>query len=61
MAQQEKQMRVGARQGIAYHPVKLVLMANGNRCKVDSSTFFLSDKALYSCRIVSSQLKSFFD
>ncbi len=29
MAQQGEQMRVGAREGFAYHSVKLVLLANG--------------------------------
>ncbi len=41
-------MRVGAREGFAHHSVKLVLVANGNRCEVDSNTFFFSNgKALY--------------
>jgi hypothetical protein len=35
MAQQGKQMRVGARKGFAYHSVKLVLLANGNMNEVD--------------------------
>ncbi len=40
MAQQGKQMRVGAREGFAYHSVQLVLlMANSNRYEVDSNTF----------------------
>jgi hypothetical protein len=30
MAQQGKQIRVGAREGYTYHPVKLVVLANGN-------------------------------
>jgi hypothetical protein len=47
MAQQGKQMRVGAREGFAYLSVKLGLLANGNRYEVDSNTFFLSGKALY--------------
>jgi hypothetical protein len=47
MAQQGKQMRVGAREGFAYHSVKLVLLANGNRYEVDSNTLFLSGKAFY--------------
>jgi hypothetical protein len=38
MAQQGKQMRVGACEGFAYHSVKLVLLANSNRCEVDSNT-----------------------
>jgi hypothetical protein len=43
MAQQGKQMRVGACEGFAYHSVKLVLLANGgNRYEVDSNTFALS-------------------
>ncbi len=46
MAQQGKQMKVGAREGFAYHSVKLVLLANGNRYEVDYKTiFFLSDQA----------------
>ncbi len=40
-AQQGKQMRVGARKGFAYHSVKLVLLANGNRYVFDYNTFFL--------------------
>jgi hypothetical protein len=40
MAHHGKQMRVGAREGFAYHPVKLVLLANGKRYEVDSYTFF---------------------
>jgi hypothetical protein len=40
MAQQGKQMRVGAREGFAYHSVKLVLLANSNNYDVDSSAFF---------------------
>jgi hypothetical protein len=40
MAQQGKQMRVGAREGFAYHSVELVLTANGNWYEVDSNTFF---------------------
>jgi hypothetical protein len=41
MEQQGKQMRVGAREGFAYHSVKLVSLANGNRYEVDSNTFYL--------------------
>ncbi len=38
MAQQGKQMRrVGAREGFAYHSVKLVLLANGDKYEVDSN------------------------
>jgi hypothetical protein len=51
MAQQGKQMRVGARKGFAYHSVKVVLLANVNRDEVDSNTFF-SGKALYSFEIL---------
>jgi hypothetical protein len=40
MAQQGKQMKVGAREGFAYHSVKLVLLANGNRYEVDYKTIF---------------------
>jgi hypothetical protein len=40
MAQQGKQMRVGARKGFANHSVKLVLLATGNGYEVDSNTFF---------------------
>jgi hypothetical protein len=46
MAQQGKQMRVDARKGFAYHSVKLVLLANGNRYEVDSNTFLVRGKAL---------------
>ncbi len=41
MAQQGKQMRVGAREGFAYHLVELVILANGNiRYEADSNMFF---------------------
>jgi hypothetical protein len=40
MAQQRKQMNVGAHEGFAYHSVKLVLPVNDNRFEVDSNTFF---------------------
>jgi hypothetical protein len=52
MAQQGKQMRVGAREGFAYNTVKLVLLANGNRYEVDYNTFFPSGKALYPFKIL---------
>ncbi len=39
MAQQGKHKRVGAREGFAYHSVKLVLLINGNRYYIDSDTF----------------------
>jgi hypothetical protein len=41
MTPQGKQMRVGACKSFAYHSVKLVLLANGERYEVDSNTFFL--------------------
>ncbi len=42
MAEQGKQMmRVGAREGFAYHSLKLVLLANGNRYEVDMVFFTL--------------------
>jgi hypothetical protein len=47
MAQQGKQMRVGAREVFPYDAEKVVLLANGNRYEVDSSTFFSTGKALY--------------
>jgi hypothetical protein len=46
MAQQGKQMILGAREGSAYHSVKLVLLANGNMYKVESNMFRLSGKAI---------------
>jgi hypothetical protein len=52
MAQQGKQMRVGAREGFAYHSVKLVLLANGNRYEFDSNKLFLSGKAIYPFKIL---------
>jgi hypothetical protein len=52
MAQHGKPMRVGALGGFAYHLVKLVLLANGNRYEVDSITFFLSGKAFYPFKIL---------
>jgi hypothetical protein len=45
MAQQGKQMRVGARKGFAYKSVKMVSLANGNWYEVDSNKFTLSGKA----------------
>jgi hypothetical protein len=46
-------MGVFARDGFAYLSVKLVVVANGNRYEVDSSTFvFLSGKALHPFRVV---------
>jgi hypothetical protein len=41
MAQQGKQMIVGACEGFAYHLVKLVLLANKNEYEVESITFFV--------------------
>jgi hypothetical protein len=52
MAQQGKQMRVGAREGLPYNSVKLVLLPNGNRYEVDSNTSFPSGKALYPFEIL---------
>ncbi len=46
MAQQGKQMRVGACKGFAHPSLKLVSLANSNRYEVDSKTFFLSGKTL---------------
>jgi hypothetical protein len=40
MAQQVKQMRVGAREGFTYHSAKLVLLANGNWYEIDFNTLF---------------------
>ncbi len=40
-------MRVGARKGFAYHSVKLVLLANGNKDEVVCNTCFLRGKELY--------------
>ncbi len=39
MAQQGKLMRVGAREGVAYHSVKLVILANGNRYEAHMNMF----------------------
>jgi hypothetical protein len=63
MAQQGKQMRVGAREGFAYHSVKVVLLANDNRYEVDSVTFLLSGKALHPFNTVycPAQTLNFFD
>jgi hypothetical protein len=54
MAQQCKQMRVGAREGFPCKSVKLGSLANGKRSEVDSKTFFLSGKALYPFKILPS-------
>jgi hypothetical protein len=40
MAEQGKQMRVGAREGFAHNSVKMVSLADDNRYEVDSNTFF---------------------
>jgi hypothetical protein len=40
-------MRVGAREGVAYHSIKLVLLTDSNRYDVGSTKQFLSCKALY--------------
>jgi hypothetical protein len=52
MTHQGKQMRVGAREGFAYHSVKPVLLVNGDRVTgmrliPFSSIFFIVVKALY--------------
>jgi hypothetical protein len=39
MAQQGTRMRVGVREGFAYHSVELVSVANGNKYEVDSKAF----------------------
>jgi hypothetical protein len=52
MAQQGKQMRVGAREGFGYHSVKQVSLANGDRDEVDSNNFFLRVKALYPFKVI---------
>jgi hypothetical protein len=46
MAEQGKQMRVGASTAFLYHSVKLVLLANGNRYEVDSNTIILNGESL---------------
>jgi hypothetical protein len=61
MAQQGKQMRVGACKGFAYRSVKLVLLANGNRYKVDSNTVFVSGKALYPFKVLPCPNSDLFD
>ncbi len=61
MARQGKRMRVGAREGFAYHSVKLVLLANGDRYKVDFNTFFLSVKVLYPFKMLPCLNFGFFD
>jgi hypothetical protein len=47
MAQQDKQMRVGARKGFEYNSGNLVLLANGHRYEDDSNSFYQSGKTLY--------------
>jgi hypothetical protein len=42
MAQQGKLMRVGAREGFAYHSVELLLLANSNRYEVESNILWYS-------------------
>ncbi len=41
MAQQDQQTRVCVGEGYAYHSLKQVLLANGNKYEVDSNYFFL--------------------
>ncbi len=46
-------MSVGAREGLAYHSVKLVLLANVNTYEVDSNRFFFRrGKALYPLKVL---------
>jgi hypothetical protein len=45
MAQQGKQMRVGAHESTSYYSVKLVSMAIGKWYEVDSNTLFISGEA----------------
>jgi hypothetical protein len=52
MAQEVKQMRVGACAGFAYNLVKLVLLADHTRYEVDSKTFYVSGKAPYPFKIL---------
>jgi hypothetical protein len=52
MAQQGKQLRVVAREDFAYHSVKLILLANGNRYEVDSYAILLSGKASHPFKIL---------
>jgi hypothetical protein len=40
MAQQGKQVRVGACKGFAYHSVKLVLLANGKGMRLIPTRFY---------------------
>ncbi len=54
-------MRVGARKGLAYHSVKLVLLANGNRYEVDSNMLFLSGKVLYPFNVLPCPNSDLFD
>ncbi len=61
MAQQGKQMRVGAQEGFAYHSAKLVLLANGNWYEVDSNTFFPSGKTLCPFKVLSCPNSELFD
>jgi hypothetical protein len=51
MAQQNKQMRVGAQEGFAHDSVKLPLLATGNMYEVDSSIYFLNWKNTLSVQI----------
>ncbi len=47
MAQEGKRMRVDGREDFPHRPVKLVLLANGNKYEVNSNTFFVSGTARY--------------
>jgi hypothetical protein len=53
MAQQGKHMRVGAREGFAYHSVELSLLANGKRYEVNfNPSFFIKRKNPLSIRVL---------
>jgi hypothetical protein len=53
-------MRVGPREGFAYHSLKLVLLAIDNRYKLNSS-MFISGKALYQFKVLSCFNSDLFD
>jgi hypothetical protein len=58
---QGKRMRVGARGSFAYPSLKLVVLANGNRCEVEYNTVFLNGKALHPFKILPCPNSDLFD
>jgi hypothetical protein len=52
IAQQGKQMRVGARQGFAYNSINLVSLATVTVMRLNPVCIFMSGKALYPFKVM---------